>query len=201
MRHTLIAACAVVLLATIVPYTPAVDAAPAGGTVQGDPQAIRELNAAREKFAALRTYRVRMSMEGREIMVMEIVNPDRSRIRIALAPNLPANEITVIGSESWTRSGNNCRKDAARQPARDDADPTRAQGSMTVQRGGAETIDGAPAQTYLVTSEYQGQQSRQKFYVTPANGMIRRMETSNAQGTVTFDYFDYDAPITITPPC
>ncbi|MDR7418792.1 MAG: hypothetical protein QN178_07755 [Armatimonadota bacterium] len=201
MRYALIAVCAAALTATAWARVPVTQAAPAGATIQGDPQAIRELNAAREKFAALRTYRARMSMEGREIMTMEIVKPDRSRIRIAIAPNLPANEITVIGNESWTRSGNNCRKDAARQPARDDGDPTKAQGNMTVQRGGTETIDGTPAQTYLVTYVYEGQQGRQKFYVTPANGMIRRMETSNPQGTVTFDYFDYDAPITITPPC
>jgi outer membrane lipoprotein-sorting protein len=194
----------VTLAAAVVPLAPVAQAAPAGQVIQGDPQAIQELNAARQKFAALRTYRARMSMEGREVMVMEVVNPDRRRLQLPAAPNTPASEIIVIGSESWMRAGTFCRKNtgpAASPAGRDDGDPARSRGNQTVQRGGPESLDGTPTQTYLVSYESEGQQGRLKYYVTPANGMIRRMESSNQQGTVIFDYFDYDAPITITAPC
>jgi hypothetical protein len=178
-------------------------AAPAGDAAQNDPQAVSELTAARGKFAALRTYRTRMSMGGQEVMVIETVRPDRTRIRIPAPPPAPATEITMIGNDQWQRSGTACRR-ASGSPipvGRDDSDPTRVQGTATVQRGAPENIEGAPMQVYLVTSEFQGQQGRQKFYVLPTTGMIRRMETSSAQGTLTFDYFDYDAAITITAPC
>jgi outer membrane lipoprotein-sorting protein len=72
---------------------------------------------------------------------------------------------------------------------------------ITVARGGPETVEGTATMSYNLTIETQGRQFRQKLYVATATGYPRRLEMSSDQGTVTIDYFDFDAPITINPPC
>jgi hypothetical protein len=173
--------------------------APAGSTFQGDPQAVAEVQAAYVKFGALRTYRARMGAGGQS-MVISFVNPDRMSIQMTQG------EIIRIGGDTWIKASATCQKlpaGAPMGPGRDDVDPTsKRSGTVTVQRIGPETIDGTATMSYAVTAvDSQGTTSRSKLFVTRATSLIRRLETQTKEGPAVIDYFDYDAPITITAPC
>lgn len=181
-------------------------AGPATGGFQGDPQAIAEVQAAYQKFGAARTYRMRMTStaQGQTFtQTMEVVPPDRVRMIATEANNT---EIIVIGQEIWVRGPGvpgGCAKlpGGGRRPnPREGVDhPTDAK--ITVAKGGPETVEGTATQTYNLTIETQGRQSREKLYVATGAKYPRRVERSSDQGTVTIDYSDFDAPITINPPC
>ncbi len=199
----------VLALFLVLTLLPAIAAAgPASGGFQGDPQAIAEVQAAYQKFGAARTYRFRMTgtAQGQTFtQTMEIVVPDRVRM-IGMQGNVTF-ETIVIGQEQWARGPGvpgGCAKipgGGIRRPnPREGLDhPTDAK--ITVARGGAETVEGTATQMYNLTIETQGRQNRQKLYVATGTGYPRRIEMSSDQGTVTIDYFDFDAPITINPPC
>jgi len=79
---------------------------------------------------------------------------------------------------------------------------------MAVSRLGDVAIDGAPVQVYLAMPAGQGQGpsmvGKMRVYVLNDRGLPRRMEVLDAadKPTMTADYRDYDAPITIQlPPC
>lgn len=203
VRHMLM----LLSLLTLLPATSA--AGPASGGWQGDPQAGAEVQAAYTKFGAARTYRQRMTLAGQGgtfTQNMEIVVPDR--VRMSGMPGSPPNfEIIVIGGETWAR-GPGVPGGCAKLPAGGARRPNPREGvdhatgaTITVARGGPQTVEGTATQLYNLTIEAQGRQTQQKVYVATGTGQLRRIETTSDQGAVTIDYFDFDAPITINAPC
>ncbi len=65
----------------------------------------------------------------------------------------------------------------------------------------ARTVEGTPTQTYNVVITAKGKTIRQKMYVATQTGYPRRVEDSGQEGTVVIDYWDFNAAITIEPPC
>ena len=198
----------VLALFLVLTLLPAIAAAgPASGGFQGDPQAIAEVQSAYSKFGAARTYRQRMTVAGQGgtfTQTMEIVVPDRVRM-IGTQGNVTF-ETIVIAQEQWARGPGvpgGCAKipGVGRRPnPREGLDhPTDAR--ITVARGGPQTVEGTATQLYNLTLETQGRQTQQKLYVATGTGYPRRIETASDQGAATIDYFDFDAPITINPPC
>ena len=179
-----------------------VTAAPAGPRFQGDPQAIAEVQAAFQKFGAAKSWRARMSSPQGGTQTMEHVTPDR--YRMVLTQGNQTTEMFIIGNEMWLRQGGTCQKMPAAVPVQNPRQYVEHETdtTITVTKGGPETVEGTPTQTYMMTVETRGQQSRQKLFVATGTGLPRRIEVQSQQGTTTIDYLDYDAPITISnPPC
>lgn len=177
-------------------------AAPAGATFKGDPQAISELQAAYAKFANAKSYRVRMVAEGQTTTTMEFVLPDR--FRMVIRSGSDATEITNIGPDQWIKSGSICAKSPVKAPV---ANPREyiehfSDTTITVTKGGRETVEGTATQTYMLVVETRGSATiQQKFHVAVGTGYPRRIEMQTSRGPLTIDYFDFDAAIRIDPPC
>ncbi|MDQ7859860.1 MAG: hypothetical protein QN174_11280 [Armatimonadota bacterium] len=186
---------------------PAVPAAPAAA-FQGDPAAIAELQAALEKFNALRTWRARMTLAGQSVapIIISSAGPDRTQMTIGAGGAVQQMYI-LEGIGTWVQQGTQCSRlpggTSAPGPSRADADPSaRREGTVTVTRGDRQILDGVPTQTYLMTVEAQGRRSQLKYYIDPAITLPKRMEIQSERGTLIFDYYDYNAPIVINnPPC
>jgi len=191
------------LLVFILGPAPAAFAAPSGPTFQGDPQAVAEVQAAYQKFGAARTWRAKMTFPGGGgTQTVEFVAPDR--FHMIMNQGGRTTEMFMIGRDFWMRSGNTCQKLPASMPVANPREMMQSgsQATITVARSGPEAVEGTPTQTYMVTVDAQGTQSRQKLYVASAGGLPRRLEIQSPQGTMTIDYSDYDAQITINdPPC
>ncbi|MDR7486775.1 MAG: hypothetical protein QN187_15780 [Armatimonadota bacterium] len=177
--------------------------APLGSTFQGDPQAVAEVQAAYQKFAAARTWRARMTSPGvAGSQTFEFVAPDRYRVVIGQGGT--TTELFLIGNETWIRSGDVCRKQPSMMRVENPRDAMQARPDLTiaVSRGGAETVDGVATQTYQITVTAQRTPVRQKLYVATSTGLPHRLELQSERGPVLIDYPDYDAQITINnPPC
>ncbi len=178
-----------------------VTAAPTGPTFKGDPGAMAEVQAAFQKFAAARTWRSRMT-SGDSTTTSAFVAPDRFHMTVVRGNT--TTEMFLIGGEMWTKSGGTCQKMPVAAPVRTPKEMVEHGGAdvtVTVAKGGAETVEGTPTQTYLLTVESRGTTVREKLYVATASGLPRRLELQGPQ-LVTIDYFDFGAPITINnPPC
>ncbi len=177
----------------------------AGPAVQGDPQAVAEVTAAFQRFGSVRTWRARIST-GRAgvVQIMEFVAPDRFRTQISEGGTTI--ETFAIGREFWMRAGGTCQKLPAPMPGMAnprDFEPGSGQSTMIVARGGAETIEGVATQTYTMTIEMRGSRVNQKLFVATGTGLPRRIEIPSTEGPpLIIDYYDFDAPITISnPPC
>lgn len=174
-------------------------AAPA---LQGDPQAVAEVQAAFQKFAAAPTWRARIASGGGRTQTMDFAAPDRYHM---LLPGSTSSEMFVIGHSSWMRVEGKCQKIPGSLPFTNPREAIDA-GSDTkiaVTKGGAETVEGTPTRTYMMTVDSQGTQLQEKLYVAADTGLPRRIEVrSPGGGTTTIDYVDYGAAITIAdPPC
>ncbi len=178
-----------------------VTAAPTGPTFKGDPRAVAEVQAAFQKFAAARTWRSRMTSGG-STTTTAFVAPDRFHMTITQGNT--TTEMFLIGREMWMKSGGTCQKLPAAVPVKTPKEMIEhgdTEITITVARGDAETVEGTPTQTYLLTVESRGTTVREKLYVATASGLPRRLEIRGTQPT-TIDYFDFGAPITInSPPC
>ncbi len=177
-------------------------AGPAGPTFNGDPQAVAEVQAAFQKFLAVSTWRARITAGGRA-QEMEYVAPDRFHM-LAAGQGGQATDIFIVGHEMWMHTGTQCQKLPVAMPFMNPREAVShgPEAKITVTRGGPETIDGTPIQTYNVLVDTQGRQMQEKFSVVTATRLPRRVEMPSAQGTTVVDYSDYGAPITINnPPC
>jgi len=182
-------------------------AGPAGPVFQGDPQAIAEIQAAFQKFFTAHTWRARLATPGSGgtaggVQTMDHVAPDK--FHMTFSQGGQTSDMFVIGSDAWMRAGGTCQKLPGARPMVNprQAMEQRSDARITVTRGGAETVDGAPTQTYFLMVEAQGNQAKEKLFVATGTGLPRRVEIPSNEGTIVIDYFDYDAPITISnPPC
>lgn len=179
-------------------------AGPGGPVVTGDPQAIAEVQAARQKFASARSWRSRMSLAGQPpLQVTEFVAPDRQHVRFV--PGGPPGGMVRIGSDTWIYGPGSCMKTPGRTPSTGPDARESVQGppdgTMEITKGNPETVEGTPTRTYNLAISSSSLQARQKIYVAIDSGYTRRLEMTAPQGTVLIDYFDYDTPITIDPPC
>ena len=175
-------------------------AAPAGPTFKGDPQAISEVGAAYTKFGNAKSWRTRITAEG-QVTTMELVLPDR--FRLVITAGADRTEITNIGPDQWIKSGTTCRKSPVKAPV---ANPREyiehsSDTTITVTKGGRETVEGTATQTYTLVVESRGTTTQQKFHVAVGTGYPRRIEMQTSRGPLTIDYFDFDAAIRIDPPC
>ena len=193
------------LLIAILSLTLTVNAAAATGpTFSGDPQAVAEVQATFQKFASAHTWRARMSSSGggsQGTQTMEHVAPDR--FHMTFAQGSQTSEMFMIGHDAWMHAGAMCQKMSAAVPVTDPrAAMEQTDAKITVTRGGPETIEGTPTQSYMMTVDTQGRQIKEQVYVATATGLPRRVVTVSKGLTSAIDYFDYDAPITINnPPC
>jgi len=176
------------------------EAASAGPTFQGDPQAIAEVQAAYQKFIAARSWRARVKTPGTDAQTMEHAAPDRFHIVVKQANETA--DLVIIGRDFWIRRGSDCMKSPTAIPFMNPREVIQQNSDVkiSVSKGGAETIEGTPTRTYTMTIEVQGKKTPQKLYVSVATNLPRRVEISTDQGPITVDYFDYDVPIIITPP-
>lgn len=192
---------AVVITAAVVLalVTAGATAAPAL-VVRGDARAWSEIAAALTKFSRLKSYRAEGNMSGGGSMSMEVVNPDRFRTRMEAGG--VTIETVVVGKETRFRQGNAPWMCTGQAPTVPTTNPERFTGEVTAAKGPAATIDRVATQSYTYTWKSGGQTSNFRLYVATGNGLPKRMELLDEKGAVqmTFDYYDYDAAITIALP-
>jgi hypothetical protein len=87
----------------------------------------------------------------------------------------------------------------------EEVQPWNQKGEVTVTRIPGLVIGGMPAHGYAWTYTFDvaGQTitGNEKLYVGVQTGLPLRDVTEGSGSTITFDYYDYGAKITITPPC
>ncbi len=176
-------------------------AAAPGLKVNGDAQAWQEVGEAMARLASLRTYRVRAEVAQGQTMVMEFVNPDRSRTVMAGGQV----EVIRVGKEHRFRVAGGpwqCRT-AGPTPQVPTGTPQEGQAEVTVERGPDAQVDGERTRTYRYWFGPQ-RETVTHLYVSVQTGLPRRMQLVDPQGRVqvTMDYGDFNAHIEITlPPC
>lgn len=200
-------AVALVLAAAVVAATEA--GAAQDPTVKGDPQAWAEVKAALGRLAALKTYRIKGTIRGGNTQAWEVVNPNR--VHYTRTAGGGTIDTISVGKEMRIRDGATwkCPKIPIPIP-----DPNAEYGTgiteVTAKKGAIETIEGVQTQTYFY--EYAigirfgpvNPKTNIKLYVAIGTGLPKRQQGLNDKGTVNFtwDYYDFNAPITIDlPPC
>lgn len=165
-------------------------------TIQGDPAAVAEYVAAFQKFSASRTYRSKMS-SAQGALNMEVVRPDRMRFA------MPGGQFIKIATTTWTIVSGTCTKvpPSFRLPNPEEYAQQDSDSTIQVTKTGPEAVEGDPTQTYNVVVTSKGKTGRQKVYVATQTGYPRRIDASSPEGNATIDYWDFNAAITIEPPC
>jgi len=187
-------------------------AAPAAGqvTVQGDARAWQDVTAAYDRLAALRTYRMKITGAGVPTggIRIEIVNPDRRRTVVPMGQG--GFETIIVGKEGRTRTGNGpwqCQVAPGSLiggPGGWPPDPRTAKGEVAVTRLGFATLEGARTQSYEVvyTPSANAKPVTIRVFVLQNSGVLRRIGVLDKEEkvTVTIDYYDFNASITIELP-
>lgn len=176
-------------------------------TVKGDARAWQEVTAAYEKLAKLKSYRVKMTMEGQPgAMVTEHVNPGRTRM-VMTVQGMTLESVTVDGKTAYRQTGGGPQGSAwtcRSMPAggvQAPPEPKAFKGEVTAGRIADATVEGTKTSGYEYTWVTQGQSIKQRLYVA-GDGLPRRMVVLDAAGKAqtTMDYYDFNAPITIEAP-
>lgn len=174
-------------------------------TVKGDAKAWQDVIAAQDKLSKLKTYRVKMTVEGQPaVMITEHVSPGRTRTVMTIE-GMTLETIVVDGKSASRRtvggqtSNWSCSEPQAGPQA--PADPKSAKGEVTVRRIGEAAIGGTSTSGYEFTWVQQGQAITQRMYIA-RDGLPRRLVVLDGSGKpqTTMDYYDFGAPITIEPP-
>lgn len=170
--------------------------------VRGDAAAWAEIQSALVKLQRLSTYRARSTFLGRPATI-EVVNPDRFRIRIVGTSTI---EAVIVGKEGRSRVSGGEWRCLTVPNLLPDANPERWVGEVTAAKGAAAFIDGVRVQTYSYTLRVGAPSGHYRLYVDVATGLPKRLlvlevkedepETVKSQ----FDYADFNAPITIELP-
>lgn len=189
---------AALLIATVV----AAGAAPRL-IVRGDPAAWTDAQAALVKLQRQTTYRVRTAVLGRPTIV-DVINPDRFRIRIVGTSTI---ETVIVGKEARSRVSGGEWRCLTLPNVLPETNPEKWVGEVTASKGGVAFVEGVRVQTYSYTLRVgTGPSGHYRLYVDVATGLPKRLlilevredepETVKSQ----FDYYDFNAPITIELP-
>lgn len=177
------------------------------GTVKGDAAAWAEIVAAFKKLEGV-SYRMKMTSGG-GTMIREFVPPNSLHI-VSQTP-AGGSETVIVGTvyavrgkpgDKWLcpPGGPETWKDTFFPKVED----IPAGQTVTVTRAQDLVIDGMPTRgyDYTFTGQVQGRPftNHQKLYVGVPNGLPRRALWESDGYTSTFNYYDYGAKITITPP-
>jgi hypothetical protein len=161
----------------------------------GDPAAKAEAIESFNKLNALPSFRMRWTTpEGTGLS--EIVRPDKGHFVGKSAQG--SIELFVIGTQHYTHydfpgapSGWRCST-GREHNTYFDIDKMRADTTTDVVRAPDTVIDGTPVHGYADAK------TGDELYVGTQTGLPRRIV--EREKTATVDFFDYGAPITITPP-
>lgn len=118
-----------------------------------------------------------------------------------------APEGITVGNTAWKRDHNgtwDCAHPVRLSPT--DAVPLwDRKGEVTVTRVPDLVIGGMQTRGYAYTQTFEisgiSLTTKERLYVGVQTGLPLRQITDTGQTTSTFDYYDYGAKITITPPC
>jgi hypothetical protein len=165
----------------------------------GDPAAKADAIAAFQKLNFVPSYRIKWaSAEGTG--VAEIVQPDKRHFVGKSARG--SVEIFEIGTEHSIHydfpgapSGWRCTK-SRKVSTYFDIDKMRTDTTTDVIRKPDTVIDGTPAHVFADAN------TGDELYVSAPTGLPRRVrwDPGHPEKSVTADFYDYGAPITITPP-
>jgi hypothetical protein len=185
----------------VVPGAPAATqpttAAPGGGQPTGGAFA-----AARTAFSQVRTYKATITTSGAAPvqMTVDFQVPDRYRATIAASAGSPPVEVIGIGNQTYLRIG------TAWQAAPASGLPFSPAGligqaeffltSANVTQGGTANAGGATCQVYMVTTATN---QRAEMCISNDN-LPRQLRYTDAAGTFTIVFSDYNANLNIVPP-
>ena len=207
--------------ATVAPTIPPAIATPVPATAKAGPEpgaaspadidpAVIEI--LRKSFGAQRakgSFRATMSSAGLgdgtiPPMEMEFVFPDRMRMKMT------GMEIIGVGSKTMMRMGDSWLPAPAEvsKAAGSFGDPKKIEEMLSnttyAKSVGPAKVDEIAVDAYEVRIKTKGAISKSKFFISPSDNLIRRVETqADIQGksmTSTLDYSDYGAPIRIELP-
>ena len=198
LRH-MATAFAVMLAATIT-----ASAAP-DLVVKGDPRAWAEIQDAFIKLFKLKSYRMKVSTAEGAITI-SFVPPDKTHTVVSQGGN--SIESIRVGNESRVRQGGGpwqCLPAGARMPqlgGEAKTDPSKIAGEVNASKGPVVAVDGMQTQSYAYSHTAGGTTAQYRMFVGVTNGLPKRLQGLDGKGgvTSTIDYYDYDAPITITLP-
>lgn len=178
--------------------------ATAAPVVKGDPKAYAEINAAFDKWLHLKSWRMKGTLPEGGSQTGEFVSPDRMHIVMNMGGVV--SESIVAGKDGRVRQAGGPWQCLPEQVpiALNPKDMTEITGEVTATRGPVLAVDGVQTQSYTYSTNENGKKSNIKLFVALTNGLPKRIQMLNEKGAVeqTLDYFDYNAPITITlPPC
>lgn len=183
--------------------------APAEGAAAAvDPKAIEALRRAFDAQQAKGTHRVKvLAAQGREALApaaeVDFVFPDRIRLRSQ------GMEMVSIGNSAWVKIGEKWQPaPEARAVARNFSDPARREemirNCISARALGPSTLHGEAVEGYEFRHRTKKTTSRSVFYVTPADGLPRKIEIeAETKGTPVrsvMEYSDYGAAIAIEAP-
>ena len=166
--------------------------------VKGDATAWTEVAAALGKLRTVRTYRFKASFSGSLVSTTEVVNPDRLRVVL----HEGGLEAIQVGKQVRIREGSGpwqCGDEAIEMPK---DNPAAMTGEVTAARGPAVTIDGVQSRSYTYSWKSADVTTVSRLFVAAATGFPKRAQYLAGKDVVMaqLDYFDFDAPITITLP-
>jgi hypothetical protein len=174
-----------------------------GLVVKGDRKAWSEIQAALNRLDALKSYRARGPIEGGGKMLMEVVNPDRSRV-VTETPGMKEENIEVGKEQRW-RIGNGpwqCTADGRPRPGTGQAPSVVPPGEteVTAERGPRVKIQNDDTQSYRYW--FGPRHVVYRLFVLTKGGLPRRIQVLDAQdnAALTLDYYDFNAAIRITLP-
>ncbi len=180
-----------------------------GAAAAIDPRAIEALRRAFDAQQAKGTHRVKvLAAQGRDALApaaeIDFVFPDRIRLRSQGA------EVISIGNGAWMKMGEKWlpAPPEVRSAARNFGDPARREemirNCIAARVLGPSTLNGEAVETYEFRHQTKKAVSRSVFYVTPADGLPRKIEIeAETKGTPVrsvMEYSDYGTTITIEAP-
>jgi len=170
----------------------------------GDPAAEAEVVAAFDRMNSVPSYRMKTSASGGTTLLLDVVRPDK-RHYTAQSPTRGTYESITIGTQTRERvnmpgqpTGWRCITSPRPLNTTLRLDRIRKDMSAVVRKPDT-VIDGMPVHAYANISSSGG-----TLYIGAQTGLPRRAVLVDKQSgkTVTVDFYDYGAPITITlPPC
>lgn len=170
-----------------------------GLVVRGDARAWQEVLQAFSRLGSLRSYRIRANMgEGRR-MLLEVVNPGRTRMVVGDG----VLEVVRVGDEHRVRMAGGpwqCRPGVP-VPQLPSGTPAPQHVEVTVERRPDAEVRGERARSYRYWFGAERDAVTQ-LYVSVRTGLPLRMQILGEAGQVkvTMDYGDFDAPIQIELP-